>query len=331
MYSVTVAIGNPPQFFEVSLDTGHTDWWVYSKGTKDEAKLAAQNVSMFDPAASYSFKKTNDRWNLIYDDFTYAKGYIGTDSFQIGNIAVFGQKIELLTETNTTSHGFEGIFGLGLPAPPPYGNAATPQAKSPLENMFARGLLKEDVFAIQLNTHSDGLFTMGYYDKSQIDGPMVKVPLNKEWSDKGFWMVDSKVVHINGKPFQRRPNTAMLLDSGCAHNYVSKDLVEAIYAQVPGATFDAAQGGWIYPYANKDVKTTITFTIGTASFQLPHHALCYTGNIDHPKHCYGTIQDRGHLPYDIIGDPLYRYYLVAHWPEMKQVGIAKRLGFAYDA
>lgn len=330
LYSITVSIGNPPQFFDLSLDTGHIDWWIYSKGQKDEAKYAAQNVSLFDPSKSYSFMKTKDLWNFVYDDFTYAKGYIGKDSFQVGNIEIIGQKIEVITETNTTSRGFDGIFGLGLPALPPHGNGATPQAKSPLENIFAQGHLKENVFAIQLNTHSDGLFTMGYYDKSQISKPMIKVPLNKEWASKGMWMVDSKVVHINGKPFQRKPNTIMLLDSGCAHNYVSNDLVEAIYAQVPGARFDAQQGGWIYPYANKESKIVISFQIGSATFQVPHHALCYTGNTKHPTYCYGTFQDRGNLLWDVIGDPLYRYYLVAHWPETKEVGIAPRLGFIYD-
>lgn len=334
LYSVKVSVGNPPQFFDLSIDTGHTDWWIYSKGMKDLTPNAPpQNVSLFDPAKSYSFMKSKNLWHFIYDDFSYAKGYTGTDSYQVGNIEVIGQVIEVITEHNTSSklsRGFDGIFGLGLAALPPYGNSARPQAKSPVENMISRGLLKEPVFAIQLNTHTDGLLTLGYYDASQIDGPMVKVPLNKEWSEKGLWMVDSKTVSINGVPFTRQANTVMLIDSGCALNYVSKDLVEAIYAKVPGATFDAAKGGWVYPYANKDLITTVTFHIGDAEFQVPHHALCYTGDTENPKDCYGSIQDRGTLPYDIIGDPLYRYYLVAHYPESKEVGIAARKGFNYD-
>jgi len=82
---------------------------------------------------------------------------------------------------------------------------------------------------------------------------------------------------------------------------VSDATCEAIYNAIPGATYDQAQQGYVFPSnTTADRLPVVSFAVGDTQFEVQKEDLGFAdaGN----GMVYGGIQSRGTMNFDILGD-----------------------------
>ncbi len=146
--------------------------------------------------------------------------------------------------------------------------------------------------------HGISFYTFGYIDESVVNGQDISyTPVD---NSQGFWMFSSTTTEVNGTPITQSGNTA-IADTGTTLALVSDQVCQAIYAAIPGSTYDSTQQGYIYP-ANTTVDKlpVVTFAVGDKQFAVQKEDLGFAdaGN----GMVYGGIQSRGTMTFDILGD-----------------------------
>ena len=147
---------------------------------------------------------------------------------------------------------------------------------------------------------SDGksFYTFGYIDKDSAGG---SAPYYTSIdSSQGFWQFPSTSASVNGKTIARSGNTA-IADTGTTLALVSDDLVEKIYAAIPGAKYDSEQQGYVFPSNTAvDKLPTVSFAVGGKLFSVHKEDLAFQDLKN--GFVYGGIQSGGDLGFDILGD-----------------------------
>jgi saccharopepsin len=87
---------------------------------------------------------------------------------------------------------------------------------------------------------------------------------------------------VDGAPSNK---AVALIDSGASYSYVSKDVCDAIYSIIPGATFNASTGYWMVPC---DAEVDMAFQIGGQMFPLHPLDVTPTMVLD-PSTCIGSF------------------------------------------
>ena len=116
-------------------------------------------------------------------------------------------------------------------------------------------------------------------------------------SDEGFWKVDSEEIEVDGKTYKRHGNKAVI-DTGGSLALVDFKTCNKIYAKIKGALY-TPNHGWIFP--SDSPLPDIHFYVGGAKIPLHPDDIRYSDD-DKEGYCYGGIQDRGNLKFDIFGD-----------------------------
>lgn len=318
-------MGTPGQSLKLAVDTTKSDFWVLGKGLRNEDEYKSAGSTLFDPLKSSSFEKdAGSSWS----DGLLASGPVGTDVVSFAGLTIPAQTVEVAMEASIKPHGLDGVFSLGLAASEPFGNGVRPvQAATPLQNLATRGSLKADMFAITLQTSGDGTLSFGYYDTGLIEEPVHEIALNKEWASKGLYVLDLPKVQINDKVLEQDHGSAILLDSGTALTYLTTALVKELYFNFPESHYNETAGGWIYSVTTTH-SARIKFSLGSSTIELPPRELCFRSLSD--GFCFGVVQDRGSLPYNVYGDSLFKWHTVAFYPTDRKVGIARRAMMSWD-
>ena len=308
LYLATVSIGTPAQNLKLDFDTGSADLWVWSTELPSSIKSSssAKAHTIFDPSKSSTFKKSKgSTWQISYGDGSGASGDVGTDTLILGGLSVENQAIELAKKLSAQFVQDEGDGLLGLA----FGTINTVQPNpvaTPVENMSAQEDIPQDaeLFTAFLGNESeDSFYTFGYIDQDALGGQTPSyTPVD---NSQGFWMFDSASATINGKTIARSGNTA-IADTGTTLALVSDDVLEQIYAAIPGAKQSTQQQGWVFP---KDTPTeslpTISFAVGDKLYNVKKEDLAFQDLGDGTV--YGGIQSRGsQQDFDILGDVFLR-------------------------
>ena len=308
LYLATVSIGTPAQSLKLDFDTGSADLWVWSTELPSNIKssASAKAHTIFDPSKSSTFKKSKgSTWQISYGDGSGASGDVGTDTLILGGLSVENQAIELAKKLSAQFVQDEGDGLLGLA----FGTINTVQPNpvaTPVENMSAQEDIPQDaeLFTAFLGNESeDSFYTFGYIDQDALGGQTpTYTPVD---NSQGFWMFDSASAAINGKTIARSGNTA-IADTGTTLALVSDDVLEQIYAAIPGAKQSTQQQGWVFP---KDTPTeslpTISFAVGDKLYNVKKEDLAFQDLGDGTV--YGGIQSRGsQQDFDILGDVFLR-------------------------
>lgn len=248
-YTLNVSIGNPPQNFELLLDTGSSDLWVmdssnpYCLGNEDlDLSVAYQfNCSLvgglFDSNVSSSYQYNNSAFYIRYGDGTMAKGDYGTDTVYLGeednqvpNVGFGIGKV-----TNSTI----GVLGIGLEnneASNFKGNQSYTYQNFPYALKNA-GLIDKVAYSLSLPQKGTGDIIFGGVDKGKYVGGLWTIPLtgdstlsvintgitaNSEACTEGEWVSSS--------------NITALIDSGTTLTFLPDPIVKSI-AEVYNATY----------------------------------------------------------------------------------------------
>lgn len=188
-------------------------------------------------------------------------------------------------------------------------NTVTPTpVQTPVENMITQSDIpsSSQLFTAKLGSWRDtadpdkgaGFYTFGSIDEATVNGQTISyTPVD---NSQGFWMVDSTSATVNGKSVAQSGNTA-IIDTGTTLALVSDATCKAIYAAIPGSTFDSTQQGYTFPTSTTaDQLPTVTFAVGDKQFAVQKEDLAFAdaGN----DMVFGGIQSRGTMTFDILGD-----------------------------
>lgn len=305
-YLCSVQIGTPAQSFMLDFDTGSSDLWLWSTELSASTLKSGSSHSIFDPSKSSTFKATSGAsWNISYGDGSSASGTVGTDTVAIGDVTIQNQAIELAKQLSSSfaSGAGDGLLGLAWPAI----NTVTPTpVATPVENMITQSDITTPLFTAKLGSWRDtadpdqgaGFYTFGSIDSATVNGQTISyTPVD---NSQGFWMVDSTSATVNGKTVNQSGNTA-IIDTGTTLALVSDATVKAIYAAIPGSTYDSTQQGYLFPSSTTaDQLPTVSFAVGDKQFTVQKEDLSFAdaGN----GMVYGGIQSRGTMTFDILGD-----------------------------
>ena len=278
--------------------------------------------NIFNPSKSSTYKATKGAsWKISYGDNSSASGTVGTDNVTVGGLTINNQTIEL---AKTLSAEFasgvgDGLLGLAWGSI----NTVTPgPAQTPVENMITQQDIPStsELFTANLGSWRDAndpdkgesFYTFGYIDQAPLAAAGVSEPF---WTpvdnSQGFWMFDSTSASVNGTSIARNGNTA-IADTGTTLALVDDNTCKAIYAAIPGSTYDSSQQGYVFPSTvTADQLPVVQFAVGSQSFAVQKEDLAFAdagnGNV------YGGIQSRGTMTFDILGDTFLKsIYAVRH-------------------
>lgn len=163
-----------------------------------------------------------------------------------------------------------------------------------------------------------------YIDKDVLKASGVTEPYYCPVDDsQGFWQFPSATATVNGHIITRGSNSA-IADTGTTLALVSDDLCEKIYEAIPGAKKDRYQQGWIFPLSVPMEKLpTVQLAVGSKLFTILGEDLQYAPIGD--GNCYGGIQSRGDLPFDILGDTFLKNVYAIFDQGNKRFGCVQRI------
>jgi hypothetical protein len=299
---VTVGAGANAQAFNVILDSGSADFWVFSD-------LMRQNLvgphNIYHPKNSSSAVPTGQQWRIRYGDNSTATGVVYNDTLGIAGIMVPNQAVEAAVQVDQGSLNMEadGLLGLSLGSNT-IGTGTTPTT---LYNLFfgkntSPQLTTSRVFTCALTRPNEtgGFYTFGYIDQQLVNNQSIQyTPIVTAGNPNGYWTFQSDYFVINGQQVPRPGNMAFA-DTGTTLILVADDILPLIYAPL-GGRYDPNVQGWVFPSTVTDAQVpTLGFPAGNNIVTLALTDIA-RGLVDE-NWIFGAIQSRGDFNFDIFGD-----------------------------
>lgn len=268
-----VAVGDPPQYFDVVFDTGSGNVVLPTRKCKDAACQKHRRFISEDSRTAVQ---------LAYEDGTsLAQGETDRDSTTItygtgkltgeyirDNVCLGADGSRMCINSNflgVTQESkfpfielpFDGIFGLGLEA-----LSAGPNFNF-ITQVTSNSSIRNPVFAVflrDLDAEEDSEITFGgYLEERLAEGQLSWLPMvQAEAEAKGYWLVTMRDIYLNGKAmnlcddFSQNPRCQVAMDTGSSlmmgPRYQVNQLLDALgncMGQMPSLrfVFDAEAGG----------------------------------------------------------------------------------------
>jgi saccharopepsin len=285
IYIANITVGGVE--YPVQLDTGSSDLFIKGESSPIPGT-----------------KPTDQTFNLTYA-IGWAQGNIGYAPVEFLENKVPSQAFLDATEVKNPalSYGAVGIAGLGFNKLSSLDMAInktnSPAGRSLLYNLFAANQSTPNFIAFALQRGSEpgddveGSFSIGEVEpqfKDVIGSNRIPTwPIH----DPFRWnvlidavIVNSSIIVPSTRVEEAPSNKAVaLMDSGSSYTYAPKGVVDAIYANVPGARFDAKNGYWIVPCT---IEINMAFQIAGEIFPVHPLDVNPTFPLD-PQSCIGSF------------------------------------------
>lgn len=134
----------------------------------------------------------------------------------------------------------------------------------------AKPTLSNPVFTVDLKKGAPGSYTFGIIDPAQYISPLCYVPVNPA---RSYWQFSTGGYAIGKQDSFVSFAFDAIADTGTTLLYLPEPVVQAYYAQVPSAWYNAVQGGWTFSCA--DGLPSISFQIGNHRATAPGSYLLY--------------------------------------------------------
>ncbi|KAK5654015.1 hypothetical protein OQA88_7692 [Cercophora sp. LCS_1] len=323
-YLSQLTIGTPPQLFNLTLDTGSSDLWVYSTSTPT-SQIDGQSV--YDPSKSNTSEKVDGAsWSITYGDGSYSSGDVWRDVVGVGNgsLSVSGQGVEAARNVSgsfTGDEGCDGILGMGFQS----GNMVVPNKV----RVLWEGL--GGVWTGDLGHQRSGTYNFGWIDDSAYTGEITYVPVN---NSNGYWGWTSPGYATGSGGFVER-SIEGIVDTGTTLLLLPGDVVDDYYSHVKGAKYDKDQGGYVFDCSAKlpdfvvgianvsDVNAQQgTYEVGCVT--VPGRYINYAPVDSSGKKCFGGLQSDEGIGFAIYGDVFIKAAFVVFDPQAPRVGFATK-------
>ncbi|KAI1380910.1 aspartic endopeptidase [Hypoxylon crocopeplum] len=331
MYICKVGIGNPAQELLVDFDTGSADTWVCSTL---QGKSGQSGHNIYDPKKSKTFKKMPGKtWKIQYGDGSTASGDCVSDTLTLGGLSIKKQTIECASELSKqfakgTSDGLLGLAWGKINTVKDSGEK-DPQA-TPVENMIKQEDIPKEselftsAFYSSRDKKAESFYTFGFIDQDLVKKSGQDIHWTEVDNSQGFWSISSESCSINGEKIELSGNNA-IADTGTTLALMGDKVVEKLYDQIPGATYDWSNQGYIFPITVKaDDMPEVKVAVGDQEWVIQKEDLAFALT-DDKKNWYGGIQSRGTMPFDILGDTFLKS-VYAVWDQgNKRLGLVPKI------
>ncbi|KAI1110336.1 eukaryotic aspartyl protease [Nemania sp. NC0429] len=298
---------------KTSSDPGAKHGEITAEDTQNDL-LYLCKVSIGTPAQSLMLDfdtGSADLWKIEYGDGSSASGDCGTDTLSLGGLEVKKQTVETAKKMSDqfVSNTGDGLLGLAFSTINTVqdGDEADPQA-TPVENLIKQDAIPKEaaLFTSALYSSRDGdtsksFYTFGFIDQDLVNQSGEEIFWVEIDNTDGFWSFSSESASVNGESIPTSSNTA-IADTGTTLALMSDEVVDALYAQIPDATYDWSNQGYIFPITTTvDDLPEFKVAVGEKEFLIQKEDLAFAPT-DDGKSWYGGVQSRGLLPFDILGD-----------------------------
>ncbi|KAI9478853.1 MAG: rhizopuspepsin precursor-like protein [Benjaminiella poitrasii] len=304
-YYGTVNVGTPGQGLKINFDTGSSDFWFASTLCS-----TCTTHTRFDSTKSSTYVADGRTWSIAYGDGSTASGVLGTDTVNLGGLAIKNQTINLAKKESSSfaSDPIDGILGLG------FDTITTVRGiKTPMDNLISQGLISSPVFGVYLGKQSEGgggEYIFGGYDSTKYTGSLKTVPVSKA---QGYWGVTVSSLKVGTTSVAA--SFSGILDTGTTLLLFTNS-VAAKVAAAYGAR-DNGDGTYII---NCDTSgfNPLVFTMNGNTFEVPVDSLILTkiGST-----CFASF-GYGGLSFAILGDVFLKNNYVVFNQAVPQAQIA---------
>mmetsp|Transcript_5346 Transcript_5346/g.14870 ORF Transcript_5346/g.14870 Transcript_5346/m.14870 type:complete len:396 (-) Transcript_5346:51-1238(-) len=312
-YYGEVAIGTPPQKFQVVYDTGSSNLWVPSKSCSN----CKSGSPRYDSTKSTSFTKDGQDFQLQYATGS-CKGFISKDDITLGGITISGFQFgEVTTEAKDVfgTVPFDGILGMGVPG------AAVDKVPLAMAQLVAQKKVEHNVFSFYLasNGQRGSTLVLGGTDAQFHTGDFSYVALSAAHKLLPYWLISATDIKVGDKSSGACPiivGCQMVVDTGTSVLAGPIKATNALIAQIGNVTEDCSNAGSL---------PTVTFTLGGKEFELgpDFYVIRLKDDPAGQELCQLGIQgiDAG-VPLWILGSPFLRKYYTVWDFEQSRVGFA---------
>ncbi len=274
MYTGQIGIGQPAQQFDVVIDTGSADLWVFSAAT---AVAKQPYIHYYDSArsATYAAPSQPIPWQIAYGQGT-CEGFLSADLVTLGDLQTqqtFAETTVFSSNFNNVDEPMDGILGSAMQA------AASDHAPTVIESLFKAGKISSRAFSFVLQRNPvlvDGsMMLLGPPDASYYSGSLV---WSRVISTSGMWYIMMDAIAVDGANsgwcFGGGSGKACvaLMDSGTSFIGVPASRWPAILAHIiakrPDCVERANGGGVICTNTGLQNLPTLAFRFGGHDFAL---------------------------------------------------------------
>lgn len=200
-YYGNIAIGSPPQLFQVVFDTGSGNLFIPSVSCDDEACTShhrfdsTKSATAVEVAFAESNKAVVDGGERDVVTITFGTGQMSgvfvRDNVCVGDICTKATFITATEESNEPFSlvPFDGIFGLSLP------QMSEGPSFNLLDCFIKQKVLDKNLFAVYLGA-DEAEITFGNYNEERMASELYWVPLSRP----GYWQVAMNDIYIAGQP-----------------------------------------------------------------------------------------------------------------------------------
>lgn len=312
-YVLPVSLGTPPQILPLNLDTGSSDFWVFSTATPQD-ELRGQKI--YYPQNSTTSKTLpGEHWKIRYGDNSTANGDVYIDRAAIGPVGFDKQAIQVATAISSSiaeDGFFSGILGMASS----YANTVKPTKQVTfLDNI--KDTLDAPVFTANLQKGMSGNYNFGYIDASEHTGDIAYTPIN---TNSSFWEVELSGYQFGQDAFKNE-RVVGIVDTGTTLLLFPQHVVDEYYGKLPGSFFDKQSATMVFPCD----LTPPDFFFGVGNDyrgRIPGHYMNYAHQS--AKYCYGGLQSAKGIPFCIFGDILLKAQFVVFDRGNLSVGFANK-------
>ena len=182
-YYGEIALGSPPQYFNVIFDTGSSNLWIPSQQCSFYS-IPCWLHNRYDSSRSSSYEEDGREFSIEYGSGSLT-GFFSKDVLELGGLKVPGQVFaEAVNEPSLSfiAASFDGIMGMGFP------EIAVGKVDPPFQNLIKTYPDLEPVFSFWLNRDPEdpdhgGELVLGGTDPNHYKGKHTWAPVTR----RGYW------------------------------------------------------------------------------------------------------------------------------------------------
>ncbi|MCJ1386019.1 hypothetical protein MMC17_009144 [Xylographa soralifera] len=240
-YNANITVGTPPQAIAVQIDTGSSDLWMNTPGSKYCSGTGNCNDGTYNVNASSTAQYIDSSLNATYGDNSKVLGDFVNDVISFGGQS-FNTQMGAAYISNTIS-----IWGIGYPSDEggfhTYSNGSTYKNQYPNTAfaMVQQGLIGSTAYSLYLNdlNSSSGTILFGGVDTAKYSGQLTTVPITPDsagnYTRLMVNLTQAYVTTSNMTAITTAPVTssdlpmAVVLDSGSSYCQLPPSMTQPIY------------------------------------------------------------------------------------------------------
>lgn len=301
--------------FQMVLDTGSSDFWVFSNLMP---KVQSKGHLTYNVTSKNLMK--GQTFGVHYGDGSSAGGPVYADKVAIGGVTVTAQAVEAATSASslfvgeTAADGLMGMAFIGL-------NTVRP---TPQKSFFTNAMpsLASKLFAVTLRHQLPGSFDLGFINSTKYTGKLnyINVVNMNPSTSATFWQFNLRKYVVGKSSIDTGSNYPSIVDTATSLMYLPAPVVTAYYKSVKGAAVDPTWAAYTFPCNSSLPNIGVVINGVTYYVKAP---LLNWERIN-GTHCLGGLQSSANLRFNVLG----AVFLKSVYAVFDQTQATPRVGFA---